>query len=169
MPTSFLRFSVYVGAVFSAERFIVIARHLPCWIHTVCAAYWVKRQKCYRIHAFARKVRGDTIFPNFIIFYRLVGGGDVNAHVSVLIFWSAWISDTRQVQPVKIPHSRRCTEQMRPPFSVSGFPHNEFCFHQSSYSAWFPRSIKIPSANKAGDRPNWYTACKHLPQSDHTC
>lgn len=33
-----------------------------------------------------QKSQGDTIFPNFIIFYRLVGGGDVNAHVSVLIF-----------------------------------------------------------------------------------
>ena len=40
----------------------------------------------------------------------------MNAHASVLIFRLARFSDTRQVQPVKIPHSRRRAEQIHPRF-----------------------------------------------------
>lgn len=86
MPTSFLRFSVYVGAVFSAERFIVIARAFALLDPYGLRCLLSEKAEMLQNPRKCQKSQGDTIFPNFIIFYRLVGGGDVNAHVSVLIF-----------------------------------------------------------------------------------
>ena len=74
MPTSFLRFSVYVGAVFSGravrrnrKAFVLLDPYgLRCLLSEK-AEMLQNPRKCL-------KSQGDTIFSNFIIFYLLAGG-----------------------------------------------------------------------------------------------